>query len=146
MNSAALRGFRVDRIPLFQSSQLVPQANAAPEQDRRNRDMEMIDQPSLKIFAYDGRPAALVILSEANAEAVAGGAGDERLSAARPVATAPLAKPGYAGAAADRREAARAIDNFALTIPLILILIAIFLFIRWTRMRRQDQAPPGPQP
>lgn len=47
MDSAARCSFRFERIASFQATQIVPQAYAAPEQNRCDRDVKTIDKTRL---------------------------------------------------------------------------------------------------
>lgn len=58
MNDACFRRFRAHSVVPLQPAQLIPEANATTEQDRRNRDMQTIDQPRFEEIAHDTCAAA----------------------------------------------------------------------------------------
>lgn len=52
MNRAAGRCFRLDRVAGLQAAHIIPQTGSAPEQDRRDRDMQAVDETRFEKVAY----------------------------------------------------------------------------------------------
>ncbi|MCT6839582.1 MAG: hypothetical protein M3036_18210, partial [Bifidobacteriales bacterium] len=58
MDSATRCRFSLDCVARFQAAQIVPQADAAPEQDRSDRNVKTIDKARLEEVANDSRTTA----------------------------------------------------------------------------------------
>jgi hypothetical protein len=48
VDGAARRRFCLDRVAGFEAAEIVPQADAAPEQDRDDGDVQAVDKPALR--------------------------------------------------------------------------------------------------